>query len=65
MIVLGNCAYEEGDMRVLVIEDDEDTAEFIAQGLGDEGHMVEIARDATSDCPRHSVEITTSSLSIG
>ena len=32
-------------MRVLVIEDDEDTAEFIAQGLGDEGHMVEIARD--------------------
>jgi two-component system OmpR family response regulator len=32
-------------MRVLVIEDDEDTAEFIAQGLGDEGHMVDIARD--------------------
>jgi two-component system OmpR family response regulator len=49
MIVSGRCAHaEEIDMRVLVIEDDEETAEFIAQGLGDEGHMVAIARDG--DC---------------
>jgi two-component system, OmpR family, response regulator len=32
-------------MRVLVIEDDEETAKFIAQGLGDDGHVVEIANN--------------------
>src|SRR5438046_1129290 len=32
-------------MRVLVIEDDEDTAEFIAQGLVEEGHIVEVERE--------------------
>ena len=30
-------------MRVLVIEDDPESASFIAEGLGNEGHMVEIS----------------------
>jgi two-component system OmpR family response regulator len=35
-------------MRVLVIEDDEETAKFIAQGLGDDGHVVEIANNGNT-----------------
>jgi two-component system OmpR family response regulator len=31
-------------MRVLVIEDDQTTADYIAKGLGELGHVVEIAR---------------------
>ena len=32
-------------MRVLVIEDDEQTAGFIAKGLGESGHTVDVAND--------------------
>ena len=31
-------------MRILVIEDDRATADYIAKGLGEEGHVVDIAR---------------------
>jgi len=32
-------------MRVLVIEDDRSTADYIAKGLQEEGHVVDVARD--------------------
>jgi two-component system, OmpR family, response regulator len=32
-------------MRILVIEDDPETAEYVHQGLQDEGHAIEIAAD--------------------
>src|SRR6058998_397286 len=32
-------------MRILVVEDDRKVASFIRQGLGEEGHAVEIAKD--------------------
>jgi two-component system OmpR family response regulator len=31
-------------MRILVIEDDRATADYIAKGLGEEGHVVDVAR---------------------
>lgn len=35
-------------MRLLLLEDDEETAETLAQGLGKEGHEVALARDVAS-----------------
>ena len=32
-------------MRLLVIEDDRSTADYIAKGLGEEGHVVDVARN--------------------
>lgn len=32
-------------MKLLVIEDDQDTAAFIARGLKEQGHVVDVARD--------------------
>ena len=32
-------------MRILVIEDDRATADYVAKGLGEEGHVVDVARD--------------------
>jgi two-component system OmpR family response regulator len=32
-------------MRILVIEDDRATADYVAKGLGEEGHVVDIARN--------------------
>jgi DNA-binding response OmpR family regulator len=34
-------------MRILVVEDDRKVASFIRQGLGEEGHAVEIAKDGS------------------
>lgn len=31
--------------RLLIVEDDEDTRDFIAKGLGEEGYVVEAAAD--------------------
>src|SRR5262249_60196308 len=35
----------EGRVRILVVEDDRKVARFVRQGLCEEGHAVEIARD--------------------
>ena len=35
-------------MRLLLLEDDQETAETLAQGLGQEGHQVSLARDVPS-----------------
>ena len=32
-------------MRILVIEDDTVTADYIAKGLGEDGHVVDVARN--------------------
>jgi two-component system OmpR family response regulator len=32
-------------MRILVIEDDHATADYVAKGLGEEGHVVDVARN--------------------
>ena len=34
-------------MRILVVEDDPKAARFIKQGLEEEGHEIEVARDAS------------------
>ena len=34
-------------MKVLVVEDDWETADFVASGLKRDGHLVEIAGDCT------------------
>ena len=39
-------------MRILVIEDDRATAEYVARGLGQEGHVAELARDGTEGLVR-------------
>jgi two-component system OmpR family response regulator len=35
----------EGYVRILVIEDDRSTADYIAEGLDEAGHVVDVARD--------------------
>ena len=35
----------DGGMRILVIEDDTVTADYIAKGLGEDGHVVDVARN--------------------
>jgi len=41
-------------MRILVVEDERKVANFISQGLQEEGHTVEVARDGRrrSTCSR-------------
>ncbi|MET0340500.1 MAG: response regulator [Polyangiales bacterium] len=36
------------DQRVLVVEDDEDSALLLAETLGDQGYVVEVAHDGSS-----------------
>ena len=36
-------------MRVLVIEDDREAASYIAKGLGESGHTVDVVGDAPGD----------------
>ncbi len=38
-------AIEKGNMRILVIEDDTDTAAYLSKGLSESGHMVQTAHD--------------------
>src|SRR2546428_12935906 len=42
-------------MRILIVEDERKVANFISQGLQEEGHTVEVAKDgeAALDLPRH------------
>ena len=44
---MGGMTAAEGDggMRILVIEDDTVTADYIAKGLGEDGHVVDVARN--------------------
>jgi two-component system, OmpR family, response regulator len=44
-------------MRLLVIEDDADTAAYLAKSLGESGHVVEVARDGETG--RHLAETAT------
>jgi two-component system CheB/CheR fusion protein len=39
---------ENADRRVLVVEDDEDSALLLAETLGDHGFVVEVAHDGTT-----------------
>ena len=39
-----NCPYH-GHMKVLVVEDDSETAAYVARGLKEQGHGVEVAAD--------------------
>jgi len=42
MAVMEKAQQAMGDMRVLVIEDDRETARYIAKGLGESGHTVDV-----------------------
>jgi two-component system OmpR family response regulator len=42
MVVMRKAQQAMGDMRVLVIEDDRETARYIAKGLGESGHTVDV-----------------------
>src|SRR4030095_773088 len=41
------CPHRRCGVRILVVEDDRKVASFIRQGLGEEGHAVEIAKDGS------------------
>ena len=44
MVKADNCPYH-GIMKVLVVEDDSETAAYVARGLKEQGHGVEVAAD--------------------
>src|SRR5947209_1918744 len=46
-------------MRILIVEDERKVANFISQGLQEEGHTVEVAKDGEAARGQRHIELTT------